>query len=185
MNIENAISIATTLIASEEGFRSKAYYDVNGYAIGYGNHYYSNGKAVQASDTITLSDAKNLLKFYAAQFAHEIAPYIKVDITDDQMAALTDMAYNCGSGRVRDSELLKLINARAPVSQIETEYQKTCVTVKGVYNAGLFDRRVTELKLFMQEASVFVKENKWQIVVTGVLIAALIGFYIWRFTKEK
>lgn len=184
MNIENAISLAIPLVRGEEGFRSKAYWDVNGYAIGYGNHYYKDGSAVKQGDTIDKSGADDLQRFYVRQFANEIAPFIKVDITDHQMAALISLAYNCGEG-VRNSQLFKLINAKAPEDQIEAEYKKTCVTVKSTYNAGLFDRRVRELKVFTSDAIEFAKENKWQLVVTGVLFFGLIGFYIWKLSKEK
>lgn len=184
MNLENAISLAIPLVRNEEGFASKAYWDVNGYAIGYGNHYYKDGSAVKQGDTITKSAADDLQRFYVRQFAKEIEPSIKVDINDHQMAALISLAYNCGSG-VRNYELFKLINAKAPADQIEEQYKKTCVTAKSVYNAGLFDRRLRELKVFMSDAVSFAKENKWQIAVTGALFFGLIGFYIWRLSKEK
>lgn len=184
MNIDNAVSLSIPLIRGEEGFKSTAYYDVNGYAIGYGNHYWENGTAVKQSDTITKDRADSLQKFYARQFANEIAPYIKVDITDHQMAALISLSYNCGGG-IKTSKLFDLINAKAPEDQIEQQYKQTCVTVKGVYNAGLFDRRVDELKVFASDAIEFAKENKWQLIVTGVLFFSLIGFYIWKLSKEK
>lgn len=184
MNLENAISLAIPLVRNEEGFISKAKWDVNGYAIGYGNHYYKDGSAVKQGDTITKSAADDLQRFYVRQFANEIAPSIKADITDHQMAALISLSYNCGSG-VRNSELFKLINAKAPKDQIEAQYKKTCITAKGVYHAGLFDRRVRELKLFMTDAVSFAKENKWQMIVTGVLLFGLVGFYVWKLSKEK
>lgn len=183
MNIENAISLAIPLIRNEEGFISKAKWDVNGYAIGYGNHYYKNGTSVKQGDTITKAGADDLQRFYARQFANEIAPSIKVDITDHQMAALISLSYNCG-GAVKNSDLFDLINAKAPEDQIEAQYKKTCVTVKGVYNAGLFDRRVRELKVFATDLKQFASENKWQLVVTGVLFFGLIGFYVWKLSKE-
>ena len=184
MNLENAILLAIPLIRKEEGVRLKAYWDENGYAIGYGNHYWEDGRAVKKEDTITPSKADSLQKFYVRQFANEIAPYIKVEITDHQMAALISLAYNCGSG-IRNYELFRLINAKAPLNQIEEQYKKTCITASGVYHAGLFDRRLRELKVFMTDTVAFAKENKWQLVATGVLFFGLIGFYIWRLSKEK
>ena len=184
MNLENAISLSIPLIRGEEGFKANAYWDTNGYAIGYGNHYWEDGSSVKQSDTISSSRADSLQKFYARQFANNIAPYIKVDIDDYQMAALISLAYNCGEG-VRNSELFKLINANAPVDQIEAQYKKTCITAGGVYNPGLFDRRVRELKIFMEDASIFFQENKWQVIVTGILFFTLIGFYVWKLSKEK
>ena len=48
--LQKAVAIAAPFTAGFEGFRASPYFDVNGYAIGYGNHYYSDGTAVEQTD---------------------------------------------------------------------------------------------------------------------------------------
>ena len=65
MNAQNAAAAIASFTAGNESFSANPYYDVNGYAIGYGNHYYSDGSTVESSDNpISQSDAFDLLVFY-------------------------------------------------------------------------------------------------------------------------
>jgi len=94
-------TLTTSFIASQEAFRSTAYYDVNGYAIGYGNHYYADGTPVQPGDTINQTDAQGLLQTsvnntYAAGIANRIGEPAWDNMTPEQQAAYVDAAYNYG-----------------------------------------------------------------------------------------
>jgi GH24 family phage-related lysozyme (muramidase) len=181
MNLDNAVSIATPLIAGFEGFSSKAYYDVNGYAIGYGNHYYGDGSSVKAGDTIDKATATSLLQSTIRDYANQILPSIKVDITDNQMASLISLSYNCGPGAVKNSKVLQLINAGAPADQIEAQYKTTCVTAAGKYNEDLVIRRGKEALAW---ATTFVQQNKtWIIIVIGAIAAGLVFYYTYRIEK--
>ena len=181
MNLDSALDIATPLIASFEGFSSHAYYDVNGYAIGYGNHYYGDGTSVKQGDTITKADALVLLKSTARDYANQILPSIKVDLTDAQLASLISLSYNCGPGAVKNSQVLRLINAGAPAADIQAQYEKTCITAKGVYNETLAQRRLKEALAFAKD---FVQKNKtWIIIMIGVIAAGLAFYYTYRIEK--
>ncbi|HEX4850814.1 MAG TPA: lysozyme, partial [Puia sp.] len=163
----------------QEGFMSKAYYDVNGYAIGYGNHYYSNGDAVEEGDTISKSDAYNLLQDVVKDKEQAIRGYIKVPINEYQYAALISLAYNCGEGNLQRSTLLQLINSGADQDTISAQFEKTCVTAKGQYLPQLYTRRVAETTLFFSNVKTFVKNNpKTSIAIAagaaGLVIAAVI-----------
>ena len=46
MDANNAAALIAPFTASQETFSASPYWDVNGYAIGYGNHYYADGSAV-------------------------------------------------------------------------------------------------------------------------------------------
>ena len=130
MDPSNAANIAAGAItAGQETFSPTPYWDVNGYAIGYGNHYYSDGTTVEATDQpISQSDAYDLLIFYLAQNAGSIASQLTVEISDTQLAALADIKYRCGT---ITNTLLNLINSGASPDQVAAQIKNTCVTVNG------------------------------------------------------
>lgn len=186
MNEQLAIQTAVQLIAPEEDFSPNAYYDVNGYAIGYGFHYYQDGSAVQQGDTMTRSDADAYVYVVAAGKWQAIKSCIKVQVNENQAAALIDLAYNCGEGTVCKSTLLQLINAGAPADQIAAQFQQTCTTAGGKYMSALYNRRVSEADLFFADVTQYMQENKAQVIlIAGILIAGLTGFLIYRAVNNK
>ena len=93
-------TLTASFIASHEGFRSTPYYDVNGYAIGYGNHYNLDGSPVTPGQSISQSDAQALMQnqiqnTYAPAIANRIGPAWD-NMTPEQQAAYVDAAYNYG-----------------------------------------------------------------------------------------
>jgi lysozyme len=190
MNQNYAIQIAVQgLIEGQEGFEATAYYDTNGYAIGYGNHYYADGSAVQQGDTITQAAAEALVEAIAGQTWTAIQPSITADLNENQAAALIDLAYNCGSGLVSKSQLVQLINSGATEDQISAQWEQTCTTANGTYLQGLYTRRVDEVGLFFANvsdaANDLVTNNQDALVVGGALIVALAAVWIWRASKKK
>lgn len=168
MNYDNAVRIAVNALKVYEGFRANAYWDVNGYAIGYGNHYYKNGTAVQKGDTISLKDAVELLPVIASQKERAIRNYVTAPLLDSQYAALISLAYNCGEGNVRDSKVLKLINGRAPKADIYSQWIKTCITSKGEYNPDLKERRLNEWQTLWEKGSASINYILFAIAVYGL-----------------
>ncbi|MFA5021101.1 MAG: glycoside hydrolase family protein [Patescibacteria group bacterium] len=83
--------------ASYEGYRTTPYWDVNGYSIGYGHHYSKNQSVPQ---TITSDQALNLFNtdYDAARTAAESTFPNWLSLGSARQAALTDMAYNMGTG---------------------------------------------------------------------------------------
>lgn len=187
MNEQLAIQIAVTnLIDPQEGFMGTAYWDVNGWAIGYGNHYYADGSAVQQGDTISQADAEALVYTVAAGKWAAIKPYITATLNENQAAALIDLAYNCGEGTVEKSTLLQLINAGASQDQITAQFEQTCVTANGTYMSVLYNRRVDDVQLFFANAQQFIQQNQPAVIlVAGILIASLTGFLIYRQVRKK
>lgn len=104
---------AARLIAKEEGFRGTAYYDVNGYAIGYGTHKVErNGQLVPvtSSMTITKEDALKLLPRTIERHVSILRKRIDVKtITPKQFAALASLAYNYGPGFFLRTEVVRLL----------------------------------------------------------------------------
>lgn len=186
MNEQLAIQTAiTNLIGPEEGFKSTAYWDVNGWAIGYGFHYYPDGTAVQQGDTLTLDQARSDLLPVATGKWVAIKPCITVSLNENQAAALIDLAYNCGEGTVCKSDLLKLINAGAPADQITAAFEQTCVTAGGTYLSVLYHRRVDEVGLFFAGVTQYVQENPATVLVAGALLIGLMGLWIYRAVYKK
>jgi len=173
MDIAGSISIATDFIATQESFSPTAYWDVNGYAIGYGNHYYEDGSAVQQGDTITQDDAYSLLQFYAGQNANAIAVQLTVDQNADQLAALTSIRYNCGT---ITTTLLNLINSGADPGTVGAQIEQTCITSGGVTDPVLIARRQLESALY-QSTGVGAG--------TGILLAAAVGLALFIMFGKK
>lgn len=148
MDPNNAAHIAAGAItAGQETFSPNPYWDVNGYAIGYGNHYYSDGTTVDATDpAISQADAYDLLIFFLSQNASSIASQLTVDISDTQLAALADIKYRCGT---ITNTLLSLINSGASPDLVAAQIKNTCVTVNGQPSAVEAARAAMEADLYL------------------------------------
>lgn len=98
------------LIKASETCDLNAYWDVNGYSIGWGHHSDSiNGSTVWSQD-----QADNQLEL-DAQTATEwviskLSTIAKERLTQGRLDALTDFVYNDGDGNFVNSTLLRLIN---------------------------------------------------------------------------
>jgi len=185
MNEQLAIQTAIPLIKPAETFAANAYWDVNGWAIGYGFHDYPDGTAVQQGDTMTLDDANADVIQLATQKWNAIKRCITVNLNENQAAALIDLAYNCGEGAVCRSTLLQLINAGAPQEQITAQFEQTCVTAKGIYMSGLYTRRVDEVSLFFSNVQQYAQQNPVQILIGGAVVVGLFGFLLYRAVYKK
>jgi lysozyme len=167
MNFDNAISIATDFIAGRESFAPSPYWDVNGYAIGYGNHYYEDGSPVTADDDpIDQARAAQLLDYFVRQNANALMAQIIRPLTDNQLAALTSLRYNCGT---ITTNLLNLLNSGADPDSIAQQIQSTCVTSSGAYNASLFQRRKLEAGLFLSAGG---------LLSSGLVIIFVVAAYL-------
>lgn len=91
---------AVQLLSKEEGFRGDAYWDVNGYAIGYGTHKVErDGTLVSVTKdmTITKEEAQALLPRTIERHISVLRK--RIDITTlkpKQFAALASISYNYG-----------------------------------------------------------------------------------------
>jgi lysozyme len=197
MNYEYAIQVATKFISSpqHEGYAKKlsdgsaqAYWDSKGkiWTIGYGNTYYKNGSPVKEGDIITHSQALDLLNYVVAQKEKAIRPYVKTDnLNENQYATLIDLAYNCGEGLVKNSEVVKLINSGASSDKITDQLKKTCITAKGIYVQNLYDRRVDAVELYLSNVKQLVKKYPGVVIVSGILFFSLIIYFSYRAAKVK
>lgn len=152
-NDSKKINIMTTsnngikLIISFEGFRSEAYWDVNGYAIGYGSHYYPNGSTVKQTDTCTKQQAMQYLKHHLDR---EVEPYINnkgLSLNQNQYDALASLVYNIGCGNWNNSNLLRLLQ------QVENPSDNDLRAAFLQYSSGgLYNRRMKEYEYYKKKA---------------------------------
>jgi lysozyme len=144
-----------SLIKSWEGKRLKAYQDsVKIWTIGYGTTFYPDGSKVKPTDSITEERADFLLKWQVLTKSgevdklvngHEIPPRVN----QNQFDALVSFAYNCGTGALKKSTLLKKVLANPNDPSIEAEFLKWN-KAGGKVLTGLTKRRQSESDLYFK-----------------------------------
>ena len=128
-----------------EGLMLTAVRDVGGVlTIGYGH----TGKDVEEGDRISPYWAEELLKEDLGLAESQVRA-LKVARTQGQFDALVSFVYNLGIGRLRNSNLLKVIRNGGSRKQIKTEFKKW-VYAGGKKLKGLEKRREWEAKRFFE-----------------------------------
>ena len=138
------------LIKSFEGFKSKPYVDVAGkWTIGYGVHLYKDGTAVSKNDPpIDEATASDLLEdLINNEYIPQVLSVVKVNLTDNQLAATVSFTYNLGIGSLEQSTFLRCLNAR----NWEDAANSMLLWNKagGIEQPGLTRRRAAEKALFL------------------------------------
>lgn len=145
MNLNEA---GKSLIKSFEGCKLKAYKCPAGlWTCGYGSTWYPDGTKVKEGDVITQERADELFEIIAEDFSNKVRPLIKKELTDNNFSALVSFAYNAGVGNLKNSTLLKKVNANPEDETIAAEFKKW-VRVNNVVLKGLQKRREAEIKLY-------------------------------------
>lgn len=145
MNINNA---TRALIRKFEGCYLKAYQcSAKKWTIGYGNTFFEDGSLVKQGDIITQDRADSLFLIILDEFAAKIKPLIKVELNDNQFGALLSFAYNCGVANLKNSTLLRKVNANPSDPAIALEFAKWNKAGGKVLN-GLTRRRKAESDLY-------------------------------------
>lgn len=151
MNVSPA---GRAFIEDNEGCSLGAYWDVDGYSIGYGHH----GAGVTADLQITREQADAFLAHDLVWVEAAITSTITVPLTQHQFDALADFIYNEGPGALRTSTLARLINSG--VTDPDRIRMAFCMWDKArnaggdlVDNTGLLHRRQAEAEMFLTNAS--------------------------------
>lgn len=135
------------LIKHYEGLQLNPYICPAGKAtIGYGH----TGPDVVFGITITEADADKLLREDLHFAERGVETYVRVPLTQGQFDALVSFTYNLGVGAMRDSTLLKKVNAM-DFEGAAAEFGKW-VHGGGRVLPGLIKRRAAEVALFRGEA---------------------------------
>lgn len=137
------------LIKEFEGFRSSPYRcSANVPTIGYGNTFYPDGRKVTMTDApITESEAVTLLQTLLKTFEQHVDSFCRDDINQNQFDALVSFCYNVGPTNLRNSTLLRKVNANPNDPTIRAEFLKWNKAAGRVL-AGLTRRREAEANLY-------------------------------------
>lgn len=113
-------------IANFEAFRSKPYLDVAGIpTIGYGVIYYENGVKVTMNDVPVTHERALQLKAFHIQVAEKaVRQLVHSTVNQNQFDALVSFTYNLGATALKNSTLLKKVNANPNDKSIEAEFKK-------------------------------------------------------------
>lgn len=147
--ISNKVS-AEKIIAQFEGLRLKAYQDTAGvWTIGYGTTKNPDtGQKIKEGDTITKAKALDWLKKDTAAFKAGVEKLVKVPVNDNQLAALTSLAYNIGLTAFSRSTLLRYLNNNVAKEQVAAQFLRWNRS-GGQIVRGLTIRRKLESDLFL------------------------------------
>ena len=150
-------TLAATFIGKNEGFTSKAMWDVNAWRLGFGTDKIlgDDGKIrdVLQTDTTTVEAALKMLKYevvngfknrVVGSENYQISEKTFNSLNNKQKAALISYAYNVGSLRVGIANAIKSSNLNSAAQQIEAGP----ITGGGVVYPGLIRRRKEEATLF-------------------------------------
>jgi lysozyme len=146
-----ALPLAVSLIEGFEGFRSTPYRDAGRgiWTIGFGFTYLPDGSPVTAdTPPISRSDADARLSVGAARTLAMVRAMAHVPITDNQGAALTSFAWNEGTGALRTSTLLALLNQGEPAEA--AKQFGAWVYAGGKMLSDLVERRAAEAAVFLR-----------------------------------
>ena len=138
MNLKHFIEV--------EGLKLKPYLDTKGIpTIAIGNTYYKNGEPVKITDKpLTKEQAIELGKDTIQDFENYVKKYVKVPINDNQLNALTSIAYNIGKTGFRNSTFLKRINEK------DTDTKIRQAIMMWTKNPELIGRRKKEVELYFK-----------------------------------
>ena len=149
MKITEISDACIDLVKSFEGFFSKPYLcPANVPTIGYGTIIYPNGKKVTLQDLpIDEKKAIEFMRFELNQKAKEVDAMTTDAVNQRQFDALVSFAYNCGSGALKGSTLLKRVNAN-PSDPTIIDAFLMWTKADGKTLNGLVRRRKAEAKLY-------------------------------------
>lgn len=131
-----------------------AYRDTGGVAtIGFGTTHYPGGKAVSMGDTCTVAQAYDfLLDEYTLKEA-EIKAATKRTMTDGNLAALCDFAYNAGRGALMSSTLWALWQGGASLEDVAAQFDRWVYDKESKYYPdpvpGLVNRAKARKQIFL------------------------------------
>jgi lysozyme len=142
---------ALNLIKKFEGLELTSYPDTGGiWTIGYGNTINKDtGQAIKPGDKIDLETAERWLKIDVGEREKKIKGLIKVPVSANQMAAMTSLAYNIGTGAFGSSTLLRLLNQGSDKKLVADQFLRWN-KVQGKEVKGLTNRRKLERELFLK-----------------------------------
>ena len=140
-----------------EGLKTKAYKDAGGvWTIGYGHTAMAGEPKPRAGMVITAAEAERILLKDLTQYEAAVENNVKVELNDNQFAALVSFVYNIPIASFKKSTLLKKLNA-GNYDAVPNELMKW-TKAGGKKLQGLVNRRRAEGYLWMEGAFVTSKD---------------------------
>ena len=147
----NVSETGIQLIKKFEGCALKAYKCPAGiWTIGYGHT-----SGVKEGQTITREQAEKLLIQDLRVFEIGVNNLVNVSLNQNQFDALVSFCYNLGTGNLKNSTLLKLLN-KGDNNGAAEQFDRW-VYASGKKLNGLVKRRAAEKKLFLTRVTVLAK----------------------------
>jgi lysozyme len=103
------LTVCATFVGGFEGFALKAYPDRLAHNLP--TVCYGETEGVKLGDHYTKEQCTEMLANKLPRYWNEIAPSIKVKVSDNEKIAYTSFAYNVGSGAFKKSTMLRRLNA--------------------------------------------------------------------------
>lgn len=139
-------------IKKSEGLELKAYKrkgDV--WTIGYGSTYYEDNSRVKQGDVITVERAESLLKLkIEKEYLPQLKKLVKVPLNDNQLSAMLSLIYNIGSGNLRKSTVLEIVNNNPHNELLRNIWQTSFIRKNSQFEKGLRARREREVELYFK-----------------------------------
>lgn len=136
------------IIKQFEGCKLKAYHcPANILTIGYGHTTAAGHPEVTEGMTITQDEAVRILASDLVKFEEAVDGMVTVELSQGQFDALVSFAYNCGTGALKKSTLLKKVNAE-DWDACPAEFMKY-TRGGGKVLPGLVRRRKAEVESFV------------------------------------
>jgi len=104
-------------------------------------------KPIGPSTKWTQEQAEEALVHHLQGFCDQVCKLLKVEVNDNQLAALTSFAYNCGVSNLKQSTLLKMVNQKK--FEIAADEFLKWNKARGQEMPGLTRRREAERRLFL------------------------------------
>jgi len=142
----NVTQNCVDLVKHFEGFKANAYLcPANVWTIGYGRT-----RNVKEGDIVNEAQAERDLLEELEEFSHQVLHVVKVELTQNELDALTSWTYNLGVGNLQSSTLLKKLNSgdKDSVPSEMLRWNKA----GGEVLAGLTRRREAEAELWAKAA---------------------------------
>ncbi len=156
----NTSNQGISLIKQLEGFSSTAYWDVDGYSIGYGHH------GARAGQTISQAEAERLLQTDLSAFEQAVRN-VAPRLSQNQFDAAVSLCYNIGATRFRKSTVAALMAADpTPRPDLERHWKEWRIA-GGKVNQALVNRREKEWQLY--------KKNNATPLILGIAAVAAVG----------
>lgn len=132
------------LVEKYEGFRSQAYQDITGiWTCGFG----FTGPGITEHTSMTLIEARTELSMRLEQVWNTITQNTHTALSENELIALTDFAYNLGLHALFTSHLWSLLQLGE--KQAASEQFPLWCHAGGKEVQGLLTRRLDEQKIFM------------------------------------